>query len=118
MALEVVQHEQRPRQGGGPKCGTHQFAGHHADVAVLVFQPLGQADEQEDEHGEWHLNQVVGAVQIGARCQVVLRQVPENGPSGHAFSPRQQGGEGLQEIVEDGHACLPGDVNSPKHQQQ
>ena len=47
MAIEVVQHDQRPRQDGGPECGADQFAGHHADVAVLVFQPLGQADERK-----------------------------------------------------------------------
>ena len=118
MALEVVEHEQRARQDDGTECCTHQFASHHANVAFLVFEPLGQAHEQKNEYGERHLNQMVGAVQIGARCQIVLRQVPKDRPTGHPFGPRQQRGEGFQEMVEDGHARLPSDVDGPKHQQQ
>ena len=118
VALEVKRYQQGTGQNCGPKGGPRQLAQDHADVAVLILQPLGQTDEQEDEHGKRHLHQVVGSIQVGSRGKVMLRQVAKEPPTDDPFSPRQQGRKGFKKVVEDRYARLPRDVHRPQHEKQ
>ena len=115
---KVVGHHQGACQHARRKQRTNQLAQHGLDVRMLVLEPLGQANEQENEDSQRHLNHVVGPVQVGAWGQVVLGQIAQERQSCRTFRPRQQRGERLQEQIEDGDAGLPSDVHGPKDQQQ
>ena len=118
MRGEVVGHHQGTGQCGCSQQRADQLAQDLSDVGVLVLEPLGQPNEQEDEHGQRHLNHVVRPIQVGAWGQVVLGQVPQERQSSRTFSPRQQRGKRFQEQVEDGNAGLPGDVHGSEDQKQ
>ena len=118
VELELVRHQQDACHHGCGQQGTGQLGRHHADVAVLVLQPLGQAHEEEDEHRKRNLDKVVGLVEVCARGQVVLGQRTEGLPARGFACPREQRRKGFQEQVEHRDARLPRDVHRAQHEQQ
>ena len=85
---------------------------------MLVLQPLRESDSQHNEHSQWHLHQMVRAIQVGARSEVVRAEVPKKiaveavAQAGQNTAPR------FQKCVENREACLPSDVRSADEQEQ